>query len=105
MLPAQPGVGVMAYPSKGVLWLPEEVECLLWTLHDLEVGPRVMPSTHLETQPVFTEVAERLGAHGYRRMPSQCRAKFKRKKAALFEALCRGRCSPLLCLVACQTQR
>ncbi|KAL8172644.1 UNVERIFIED_CONTAM: hypothetical protein K2H54_004658 [Gekko kuhli] len=26
----------MVFPKKGVPWLQEEVECLLWTLHDLE---------------------------------------------------------------------
>ncbi|KAL8185424.1 UNVERIFIED_CONTAM: hypothetical protein K2H54_051389 [Gekko kuhli] len=77
----------MAYPTKGVLWLPEEVECLLLTLHQLEVGPRVMPSIHLEMQVVFEDAAKRLASWGYQWLAIQCRAKFKREKAAFFDAL------------------
>ncbi|KAL8181325.1 UNVERIFIED_CONTAM: hypothetical protein K2H54_053894 [Gekko kuhli] len=77
----------MAFPTKGVLWLPEEVECLLRILHRLEAGPRIMPSTHLETMEVFGEASAIMRTRGYRRSALQCRAKFKREKAALFDAL------------------
>ncbi|KAL8207299.1 UNVERIFIED_CONTAM: hypothetical protein K2H54_053474 [Gekko kuhli] len=67
----------MAYPTRGVLWLGEEVECMIQTLLDQEAGPRVMTSTHLETQGLFEEVASAMRAHGYRRTGAQVRAKFK----------------------------
>ncbi|KAL8185524.1 UNVERIFIED_CONTAM: hypothetical protein K2H54_054395 [Gekko kuhli] len=54
----------MAYPTRGVLWLGEEVECMIQTLLDQEAGPRVMTSTHLETQGLFEEVASAMRAHG-----------------------------------------
>ncbi|KAL8185502.1 UNVERIFIED_CONTAM: hypothetical protein K2H54_053430 [Gekko kuhli] len=77
----------MAYPTRGVLWLGEEVECMIQTLLDQEAGPRVMTSTHLETQGLFEEVASAMRAHGYRRTGAQVRAKFKREKVAFFDAL------------------
>ncbi|KAL8190457.1 UNVERIFIED_CONTAM: hypothetical protein K2H54_054485 [Gekko kuhli] len=57
----------MAYSTRGVLWLGEEVECMIQTLLDQEAGPRVMTSTHLETMGIFEEVASAMRAHGYRR--------------------------------------
>ncbi|KAL8221101.1 UNVERIFIED_CONTAM: hypothetical protein K2H54_059272 [Gekko kuhli] len=77
----------MAFPTKGVLWLPEKVEYLLRILYRLEAGPRIMPSTHLDTMGVFGEASEIMQARGYRRTAIHCRAKFKREKAALFDAL------------------
>ncbi|KAL8221261.1 UNVERIFIED_CONTAM: hypothetical protein K2H54_062714 [Gekko kuhli] len=77
----------MAYPTRGVLWLGEEVKCMIQTLLDQEAGPRVMTSTHLETQGLFEEVASAMRAHGYRRTGAQVRAKFKREKVAFFDAL------------------
>ncbi|KAL8178916.1 UNVERIFIED_CONTAM: hypothetical protein K2H54_057652 [Gekko kuhli] len=77
----------MAYPTRGVLWLGEEVECMIQTLLDQEAGPRVMTSTHLETQGLFEEVASAMRAHGYRRTRAQVRAKFKCEKAVFFDAL------------------
>ncbi|KAL8221348.1 UNVERIFIED_CONTAM: hypothetical protein K2H54_066267 [Gekko kuhli] len=77
----------MAYSTRGVLWLGEEVECMIQTLLDQEAGPRVMTSTHLETMGIFEEVASAMRAHGYRRTGAQVRAKFKREKAAFFDAL------------------
>ncbi|KAL8178724.1 UNVERIFIED_CONTAM: hypothetical protein K2H54_055832 [Gekko kuhli] len=69
----------VAYPTRGVLWLGEEVECMIQTLLDQEAGPRVMTSTHLETQGLFEEVASAMRTHGYRRTGAQVRAKFKRE--------------------------
>ncbi|KAL8199263.1 UNVERIFIED_CONTAM: hypothetical protein K2H54_038906 [Gekko kuhli] len=77
----------MAYSTRGVLWLGEEVECMIQTLLDQEAGPRVMTSTHLETMGIFEEVASAMRAHRYRRTGAQVRAKFKREKAAFFDAL------------------
>ncbi|KAL8203760.1 UNVERIFIED_CONTAM: hypothetical protein K2H54_060757 [Gekko kuhli] len=77
----------MVFPTKGVLWLPEKVECLLRILHRLEAGPRIMPSTHLETMEVFGEASAIMRTRGYRRSALQCRVKFKREKATLFDAL------------------
>ncbi|KAL8220852.1 UNVERIFIED_CONTAM: hypothetical protein K2H54_055629 [Gekko kuhli] len=77
----------MVFPTKGVLWLPKEVECLLRILHHLEAGPRIMPSTHLETTGVFREVSKIMRTRGYRRTAIQCRAKFKGEKATLFDTL------------------
>ncbi|KAL8181802.1 UNVERIFIED_CONTAM: hypothetical protein K2H54_029909 [Gekko kuhli] len=71
----------------GVLWLPEEVECLLCILHQLEASPQIMPSTHLETMGVFGEVSKIMRTREYRCTPIQCHAKFKREKAALFDTL------------------
>ncbi|KAL8186669.1 UNVERIFIED_CONTAM: hypothetical protein K2H54_004336 [Gekko kuhli] len=77
----------MAYPTRGVLWLPEETECLLRTLLDMDTGPRVMPSTHLETQGLFTDVSAAMCAAGFRCTSAQVRAKFKREKSAFFDTL------------------
>ncbi|KAL8207040.1 UNVERIFIED_CONTAM: hypothetical protein K2H54_040509 [Gekko kuhli] len=77
----------MAYSTRGVLWLGEEVECMIQTLLDQEAGPRVITSTHLETQDIFEEVASAMCAHGYRRTGAQVRAKFKCEKVAFFDAL------------------
>ncbi|KAL8179099.1 UNVERIFIED_CONTAM: hypothetical protein K2H54_059746 [Gekko kuhli] len=53
----------------------------------MDVGTRVMTSTHLETRGLFEEVAGAMRSHGYRRTGEQLRAKFKRKKAAFFDSL------------------
>ncbi|KAL8182688.1 UNVERIFIED_CONTAM: hypothetical protein K2H54_061894 [Gekko kuhli] len=53
----------MAYPIRGVLWLPEEVECLIQTLLEMDAGPRVITSTHLETQGLFEEVDAAMHGH------------------------------------------
>ncbi|KAL8220621.1 UNVERIFIED_CONTAM: hypothetical protein K2H54_050762 [Gekko kuhli] len=44
----------------GVYWQDEEVERMLEILYDIEAGPRVMPSTHLQTLPIFQEVSRML---------------------------------------------
>ncbi|KAL8177417.1 UNVERIFIED_CONTAM: hypothetical protein K2H54_004281 [Gekko kuhli] len=77
----------MAFPTKGMLWFLEEVEYLLRMLYQLEAGPKVMPSTHLETLEVFEEVAQCMATRGYCWTAMQYRVKFKREKATLFDAL------------------
>ncbi|KAL8220830.1 UNVERIFIED_CONTAM: hypothetical protein K2H54_055368, partial [Gekko kuhli] len=64
-----------------------EVECLLQTFLEMDAGPRVMTSTHLETQGLFEDMAVAMRGQGYRRTGAQVRTKFKRVKGDFFDAL------------------
>ncbi|KAL8169301.1 UNVERIFIED_CONTAM: hypothetical protein K2H54_043739 [Gekko kuhli] len=67
--------------------MPEEVECLIQTLLEMDTGPWVMTSTHLETQGLFEEMSAAMRWQSYRRTAAQIRAEFKREKAGFFDAL------------------
>lgn len=74
-----------ATPKKGVYWEDKEVVLLLRSLVEMEAGPRVIPSMHLETISVFQVAVECLEKGEFQRMPDQARAKFKREKASFFD--------------------
>ncbi|KAL8207457.1 UNVERIFIED_CONTAM: hypothetical protein K2H54_056704 [Gekko kuhli] len=73
--------------KKGFFWQEEELELMYQFLHQHGYGDRVRASTHMETLSIFEEVAQALREAGHPRSASQARAKFKRDKAAFYEAL------------------
>ncbi|KAL8219269.1 UNVERIFIED_CONTAM: hypothetical protein K2H54_017169 [Gekko kuhli] len=77
----------MAGRRLGIHWGEEETSAMLQRLWTLGAGQSVMPSAHLKTSRIFRRVAQYLTQEGYPRTSGQCRAKFKRLKAAFFDAL------------------